>query len=97
MSRPVVASGLAIPDLAALIISAYCKGIRIDFHAPAWVTAAKSISRAAKFWVVPTYPLAFSTNLAGTPIHCATRLKILATLTAYSGHRDVSAHAPKGV
>jgi hypothetical protein len=34
-SRPATAAALAIPDLAALILSAYCSGIRIDFHPPA--------------------------------------------------------------
>jgi hypothetical protein len=33
-SRPVAATALAIPDLAALILSAYCKGIRVDFQPP---------------------------------------------------------------
>jgi len=28
----VAAAALAIPDLAALIFSAYCSGIRVDFH-----------------------------------------------------------------
>jgi hypothetical protein len=30
-SRPVAAAALAIPDLAALIFSAYCSGIRVAF------------------------------------------------------------------
>jgi hypothetical protein len=29
------AAALAIPDLAALIFSTYCSGIRVDFHPPA--------------------------------------------------------------
>jgi hypothetical protein len=36
-SRPVAAAARAIPDLAALIFSAYCNGIRGDFHPPACV------------------------------------------------------------
>ena len=36
-SRPVAAAALAIPDFAALIFSAYCNGIRVDFQPPAWV------------------------------------------------------------
>jgi hypothetical protein len=32
--RPLAAAALAIPDLAALIFSAYCSGIRADFHPP---------------------------------------------------------------
>jgi hypothetical protein len=43
-SRPVAAAALAIPDLAAWIFSAYCSGIRVDFHPPACVIAAKSMS-----------------------------------------------------
>jgi len=35
-------------DLAALIFSAYCSGIRIDFQPPACVIAAKSMSSAAR-------------------------------------------------
>jgi hypothetical protein len=31
-SRPVAAAARAIPDLAALIFSAYFSGIRVDFH-----------------------------------------------------------------
>jgi hypothetical protein len=34
-SRPVTAAALAIPDLVAFIFSAYCSGIRVDFHPPA--------------------------------------------------------------
>jgi len=34
-SRPVAAAALAIPDLSALIFSAYCSGILVDFHPPA--------------------------------------------------------------
>jgi hypothetical protein len=30
----VAAAALAIPDHAASIFSAYCSGIRVDFHAP---------------------------------------------------------------
>jgi hypothetical protein len=43
-SRPLAAAALAIPDRAALIFSAYCSGIRVDFHPPACVIAAKSMS-----------------------------------------------------
>jgi hypothetical protein len=42
-SRPVAAAALAIPDLAALIFSAYCSGIRVDFHPPACVIAANPL------------------------------------------------------
>ena len=35
LSRPAAAAALAIPDLAALIFSAYCNAIRGDFHPPA--------------------------------------------------------------
>jgi hypothetical protein len=34
-SRPAAAAAFAIPDLAALVFSAYCSGIRFDFHPPA--------------------------------------------------------------
>jgi hypothetical protein len=34
------AAALAIPDLATLILSAYCSGIRVDFQPPASVVAA---------------------------------------------------------
>jgi hypothetical protein len=47
-SRPVAAVPLAIPDRAALIFSAYCSGIRVDFHPPACVIAAKSMSSSAR-------------------------------------------------
>ena len=47
-SRPLAAAALAIPDLAALIFSAYCSGIRVDFHPPACVIAAKSMSSSAR-------------------------------------------------
>jgi hypothetical protein len=39
----VAAAALAIPDRAALIFSAYCSGIRVDFHPPACVIAATII------------------------------------------------------
>jgi len=32
-----------MPDLAALIFSAYCSGMRVDFHPPAWVIAASPL------------------------------------------------------
>jgi hypothetical protein len=32
---PIFSAALAIPDRAALIFSAYCSGIRVDFHPPA--------------------------------------------------------------
>ena len=70
---------LAIPDLAALIFSAYCSGIRGDFHPPACVMAAKSMSSSARSCAAPSRvecPLTSATNLAGILIHCATRLKI---------------------
>jgi hypothetical protein len=34
-SLPVFSAARAIPDLATLILSAYCSGIRVDFHPPA--------------------------------------------------------------
>jgi hypothetical protein len=37
-SRPLAAAVRAIPDLAALIFSAYCSGIRVDFHPQLWIT-----------------------------------------------------------
>jgi hypothetical protein len=77
----VAAAALAIPDLAALIFSAYCNGIRVDFHPPACVIAAKRSCAA------PTRvdrPLTSATNLAGIPIHCATRVKIGAMLPGLS-------------
>jgi hypothetical protein len=43
-SRPVTAAALAIPDLAALIFSACCSGIRVDLQPPAWVIAARLFS-----------------------------------------------------
>jgi hypothetical protein len=47
-SLPVFSAARAIPDLPTLIFSAYCNGIRGDFHPPAWVMAARSMSRAAR-------------------------------------------------
>jgi hypothetical protein len=47
-SLPAFSAALAIPDLAALIFSAYCNGIRVDFQPPACVIAARSMSNAAK-------------------------------------------------
>jgi hypothetical protein len=38
----VAAAALAIPELVALIFSAYCSGIRVDFHPPAYVIARDS-------------------------------------------------------
>jgi hypothetical protein len=79
----VAAAARAIPDLAALIFSAYCSGIRVDFHPPACVIAAKSMSSSARSCAAPTRvecPLTWATNLSGMPIHCATRLKIGAML-----------------
>ena len=38
----------AMPDLPTLIFSAYCSGLRGDFQPPAWVMAARSMSRAAR-------------------------------------------------
>jgi hypothetical protein len=32
---PDFSAARAIPDLATLILSAYCNGIRVDFHPPA--------------------------------------------------------------
>ena len=87
-SRPVAAAALAIPDLAALIFSAYYSGIRVDFHPPACVIAAKSMSSCVRSCAAPTRvecPLTSSTNLAGIPIHRATRLKIGAMLPGCRG------------
>jgi hypothetical protein len=53
-SRPVAAAALAIPDLAASIFSAYCSGMRVDFHPPACVIAAKSMSISARSCAAPT-------------------------------------------
>jgi hypothetical protein len=47
-SLPDFSAALATPDLAALVFSAYCSGIRVDFHPPAYVIAARSMSKAAK-------------------------------------------------
>jgi hypothetical protein len=47
-SLPDFSAALAIPDLAALILSAYCSGIRVDFQPPACVIAARSMSNAAR-------------------------------------------------
>jgi hypothetical protein len=47
-SLPDFSAALAIPDLAALIFSAYCSGMRADFQPPACVIAAKSMSNAAR-------------------------------------------------
>src|SRR3984893_8414304 len=52
-SRPLAAAALVIPDRAALIFSAYCNGIRVDFHPPACVIAAKSMSSAARALAAP--------------------------------------------
>jgi hypothetical protein len=79
LSRPVAAAALAIPDLAALIFSAYFSGIRVDFQPPAWVIAAKSMSSSARSCAAPTRvecALTWFTIRSGIPIHCATRLKI---------------------
>jgi hypothetical protein len=35
LSRPVAVAALAIPDRFTAILSAYCNGIRADFHPPA--------------------------------------------------------------
>jgi hypothetical protein len=77
-----------------LIFSAYCSGIRVDFHPPACVIAAKSMSSAAKSCAAPTlveWPLTSATNLAGMPMHCATRLKIGAILPGLSASPIYSA------
>jgi hypothetical protein len=82
-SRPVAAAARAMPDLAALIFSAYCSGIRVDFQPPACVIAAKSMSSAERSCAAPTLvecPLTSATNLSGMPTHCATLLKIGAML-----------------
>jgi hypothetical protein len=50
----VAAAALATPDRAALIFSAYCSGMRVDFHPPACVIAAKSISSSARSCAAPT-------------------------------------------
>jgi carbonic anhydrase len=50
----VAAAALAIPDLAALIFSAYCNGIRGDFQPPACAIAAKSMSSSARSCAAPT-------------------------------------------
>jgi len=47
-SLPVFSAARAMPDLPTLIFSAYCSGMRGDFHPPAWVIAARSMSRAAR-------------------------------------------------
>ena len=47
-SLPDFSAALAIPDRAALIFSAYCSGIRVDFQPPACVIAARSMSNAAR-------------------------------------------------
>ena len=47
-SLPVFSAARAMPDLPTLIFSAYCNGMRGDFHPPAWVIAARSMSRAAR-------------------------------------------------
>ena len=47
-SLPVFSAARAMPDLPTLIFSAYCNGMRGDFHPPAWVMAARSISSAAR-------------------------------------------------
>src|SRR5450755_2550141 len=72
-SRPAAAAALAIPDRAALIFSAYCSGIRVDFHPPACVIAARSLSSSARSCAAPTLvecPLTSATKRAGMPIHC---------------------------
>jgi hypothetical protein len=84
-SRP-AAAARAIPDLATLIFSAYCSGMRGDFHPPACVMAAKSMSSSARSCAAPTLvecPLTCSTNRDGIPIHCATRLKTRAMLPGF--------------
>jgi hypothetical protein len=53
-SLPAFSAALAIPDLAALIFSAYCNGMRGDFHPPACVIAAKSMSSSARSCAAPT-------------------------------------------
>jgi len=47
-SLPVFSAARAIPDRPTLIFSAYCNGMRGDFHPPAWVIAARSMSSAAR-------------------------------------------------
>jgi hypothetical protein len=68
------AAALAIPDLAALIFSAYCGGIRVEFHPRVCLVAARSMANAARSYAAPTRvecPLTSATNFAGMPIHCA--------------------------
>jgi hypothetical protein len=45
LSRPVAAAALAIPDLAAVILSAYCSGMRVDFQPPACVSTSAYCDR----------------------------------------------------
>jgi hypothetical protein len=52
--RLVLKEVLAIPNLGALIFSAYWSGIRGDFHPPACVIAAKSMSSSARSCAAPT-------------------------------------------
>jgi hypothetical protein len=77
---PAFSAALAIPDLAALILSAYCSGIRVDFHPPAWVIAARS-------WVAPTRvecPLTLATYREGHPNPLRHPLEDYATLPEFS-------------
>jgi hypothetical protein len=51
---PVFSAARAIADRPALILSAYCSGIRVDFQPPACVIAVRSMSSAARSCVAPT-------------------------------------------
>jgi len=61
--------------------------MRGDFHPPAWVIAARSISRAAKSWVAPTrveWPLIAATYRAGIQSTAPPVLKISETLPEFN-------------
>ena len=48
VSRPAAAAARAIPDLLATIFSAYCSGIRVDFHPPACVIKCPALRDPAR-------------------------------------------------
>jgi hypothetical protein len=60
------------PDLDALIFSAYCSGVRVDFHPAACMIAAKSMSSSPRSCAAPTLvecPLTSSANRAARAFH----------------------------
>jgi hypothetical protein len=60
-------SRCAIPDRAAVIFSAYCKGIRVDFQPPACVIAAKSMSISLRSCAAPKNSMSRTSSATSSP------------------------------